>query len=213
MPCCCNSRGCDKFFTPRLARRTAKRYRKKGLDPTAQRMVDFLESRGIEGATVLEIGGGVGEVQIELLKAGAAHAVNLELSPGYDEEAERLLREAALDGRAERRLHDIAVDPEGVEPADIVLLHRVVCCYPDYERLLGAAAQQARRFLVFSYPPRNLLSRLIVNAENLVFKLRRKEYRSFTHPPAAMLGVLAERGLHRTFAHHTLVWQVAGLER
>jgi 2-polyprenyl-3-methyl-5-hydroxy-6-metoxy-1,4-benzoquinol methylase len=191
----------------------AKRYRKKGLDATAQRMVEFLEGRGIEGATVLEIGGGVGEIQIELLKAGAAHAVNLELSPGYDEEAERLLHEAALEGRVDRRLHDIAVDPEGVEAADVVLLHRVVCCYPDYERLLGAAAQRARRFLVFSYPPRNVLSRLFVTGENLVFRVLRKEYRSFTHPPPAMLGVLAERGLRRTFEHHTLVWQVAGLER
>jgi hypothetical protein len=191
----------------------AKRYRKKGLDSTAQRMVEFLEGRGIEGATVLEIGGGVGEIQIELLKAGAAHAVNLELSPGYDEEAERLLHEAALEGRVDRRLHDIAVDPEGVEEADVVLLHRVVCCYPDYERLLGAAAQRARRFLVFSYPPRNAVSRLFVTVENLVFRVLRKEYRSFTHPPAAMLGVLAERGLRRTFEHHTLVWQVAGLER
>jgi hypothetical protein len=191
----------------------AKRYRKKGLDATAQRMVEFLEGRGIEGATVLEIGGGVGEIQIELLKAGAAHAVNLELSPAYDGEAERLLHEAALEGRVDRRLYDIAVDPEGVEAADVVLLHRVVCCYPDYERLLGAAAQCARRFLVFSYPPRNALSRLFVTVENFVFRLLRKEYRSFTHPPAAMLGVLAERGLRRTFEHHTLVWQVAGLER
>ena len=110
-------------------------------------------------------------------------------------------------------MHDIAVDPEGVEPADIVLLHRVVCCYPDYERLLGAAAQRALRFLVFSYPPRNPLTRLFISAENLVFRLMRREYRSFAHPPAAMLGVLAERGLRPTFAHHTLVWQVAGLER
>jgi magnesium-protoporphyrin O-methyltransferase len=213
VPCCCNSRGRDKFFTPRLARRAAKRYRKKGLDPTARRMVDFLESRGIEGATVLEIGGGVGEIQIELLKAGAQRAVSLELSPAYDEQAERLLQEAALEGRVDRRLHDIAVDPDGVEPADIVLMHRVVCCYPDYERLLGAAAQRTRRLLVFSYPPRNALSRVIVSAENFVFRLLRKEYRSFTHPPAAMMGVLAERGLRRTFARHTLVWQVAGLER
>jgi magnesium-protoporphyrin O-methyltransferase len=123
------------------------------------------------------------------------------------------LQEAALEGRVDRRLHDIAVDPDGVEPADIVLMHRVVCCYPDYERLLGAAAQRTRRLLVFSYPPRNALSRVIVSAENFVFRLLRKEYRSFTHPPAAMMGVLAERGLRRTFARHTLVWQVAGLER
>jgi hypothetical protein len=73
---CCNPRGCERFFTPRFARRVAARYRKKGLDETARRMVEFLELRGIEGATVLEIGGG-GEIQIELLKRGATRAVNL----------------------------------------------------------------------------------------------------------------------------------------
>jgi 16S rRNA G966 N2-methylase RsmD len=176
-------------------------------------MVEFLELRGIEGASVLEIGGGVGEIQIELLKRGAGRAVNLELSPAYEEEAKRLLREAELDDRAERRLHDIAVEPEGVEPADIVVLHRVVCCYPDYERLLSAAAERARRLLVFSYPPRNVVSRAFVGAVNLAFRLLGREYRSFAHPPSAMLGLLGERGLRRTFAHHTPIWQVAGLER
>ena len=67
-----------------MANRAAERYRQKGVDKTAQRMLTFLEERGIEGATVLEIGGGVGEVQIELLKRGAARTTNLELSPGYD---------------------------------------------------------------------------------------------------------------------------------
>ena len=191
----------------------AERYRKRGLDKTARRMVEFVEARGIEGATVLEIGGGVGEIQIELLKRGAARALNLELSPAYDEEAERLLREAGLSERAERRLVDIAVDPEGVAAADVVVLHRVVCCYPDYERLLGTVAEHARRLVVFSYPPRNAMSRLFVAVVNLGFRLLRREYRSFVHPPGAMLAVLGERGLRRTFAEHALVWQVAGLER
>jgi 2-polyprenyl-3-methyl-5-hydroxy-6-metoxy-1,4-benzoquinol methylase len=191
----------------------ATRYRKRGLDRTARRMVEFLEQRGIEGATVLEIGGGVGEIQIELLKRGAARSANLELSPAYDGEAKQLLREAAVEDRAERRLHDIAAEPDGVEAADIVVLHRVVCCYPDYERLLGAAAQHARRLLVFSYPPRNVVSRAFISVENLVFRLLRREYRSFAHPPSAMLGLLGELGLRRTFAHHTHIWQIAGLER
>ena len=141
-------------------------------------MVEFLELRGIEGATVLEVGGGVGEIQLELLKRGAARAVNLELSPAYEEEATSLLRAAGLEERAERRLHDIAVDPEGVEAADVVVLHRVVCCYPDYERLLRAAAEHTRRLLVFSYPPRNAVSRLLIAAQNLVFRLLRREFRT-----------------------------------
>jgi 16S rRNA G966 N2-methylase RsmD len=209
----CNPRGCDRFFSARFARRAATRYREKGLDKTAQLMVDFLEQRGIGGATVLEVGGGGGEIQIELLKRGAARAVNLELSPAYEKEAARLLREAGLEERAERLLYDIAANPADIDPADIVVLNRVVCCYPDYERLLGAAAEHARRLLVFSYPPRNAVSRLFIAAQNLLFRLLRREFRTFAHPPSLMLGVLEERGLRRAFAHHPLVWQIAGLER
>jgi 2-polyprenyl-3-methyl-5-hydroxy-6-metoxy-1,4-benzoquinol methylase len=210
---CCNPRGCDGFFTPRFARRVARRYRKKGLNKTARRMVEFLELRGIEGATVLEIGGGVGEIHIELLKRGAERALNLELSPAYADEAQRLLREAGLEERADWRLHDIAASPEVIEPADIVVMHRVVCCYPDYRRLLSSTGEHARRLIVFSYPPRSSVSRLFIGAQNLIFRLLRKEFRAFAHPPSEMLAILEEKGFRQTFAHHAPVWQVAGLER
>ncbi len=210
---CCDPRGCDDFFGGGFARRMAARYRKRGLDRTSRRMVAFLDARGLAGRTVMEIGGGIGEIQIELLKHGAERTVNLELVSAYDGEARRLLAEQGLEDRAERRLHDIAVDPDGVEPADVVVLHRVVCCYPDYERLLGAAADHARRLLVFSHPPRNLVSRALVTVQNLFFRLRGSEFRTFTHPPAAMLAVLEARGLQPRYSHRGLVWQVAGLER
>jgi hypothetical protein len=210
---CCDPRGCDQFFNPRFARRMAKRYRRRGLDKTAREIVRFVETRGLDGASVLEIGGGLGEIQLELLERGAARAVNLELSPAYESEAMRLARQAGVEGRVERRLHDIAVDPAGVEPADIVVLNRVVCCYPDYERLLGAAADRARRLLVFSHPPRNPVSRLIVAAQNTGFRLMRRDFRVFAHPPEAMIAVLQRHGLRHTYAHRRLVWRVAGLQR
>jgi 2-polyprenyl-3-methyl-5-hydroxy-6-metoxy-1,4-benzoquinol methylase len=210
---CCNPRGCDQFFSARFARRVAKRYRKHGLEKTARRMVEFLHSRGLDGATVLEIGGGIGEIQLELLKRGAARTINLELSPAYEDEAARLAREAGLETRVERRLHDIAVDPAAVEPADVVVLNRVVCCYPDYERLLGAAADHARRLLVFSHPPRNPLSRTLVAAQNMGFRVMGREFRTFAHPPAEMLAVLERHGLRHTFTYRGLPWQAAGVER
>jgi hypothetical protein len=80
---CCPSRDYHRFFNQRFARRLTNRYHKRGLVPTAQTMVQFLHERGIEGASVLEVGGGVGEIQVELLQAGAARAQNLELSPVY----------------------------------------------------------------------------------------------------------------------------------
>jgi magnesium-protoporphyrin O-methyltransferase len=210
---CCNLRGCNQFFSARFARRIAKRYRKHGLDRPSRQMVEFLHTRGLDGATVLEVGGGIGEIQLELLKRGAERTVNLELSPAYEQQARRLAREAGLESRVERRLHDIAVDPADVEQADIVVLHRVVCCYPDYARLLGAAADHARRVLVFSHPPRNPISRSIVAAQNLGFRLLRWEFRTFAHPPPAMLAVLERHGLQPTFTRRGIPWHVTGLER
>jgi 2-polyprenyl-3-methyl-5-hydroxy-6-metoxy-1,4-benzoquinol methylase len=215
-PCmagCCPSRDYHRFFNQRFARRLANRYRKRGLDPTAQTMVEFLRGLGIDGATVLEVGGGVGEVQIELLKAGAAHAQNLELSPAYQEQARTLAGQAGVQGRIDWRIHDLARDPGAVEPADLVVLHRVVCCYPDYERLLGAAADHARRALVFSYPPRNLRSRAFYVVFNLVMRLTRSSFRGFAHPPGSMVGVLEDHGLRRSYERRSRIWQVAGLER
>jgi 2-polyprenyl-3-methyl-5-hydroxy-6-metoxy-1,4-benzoquinol methylase len=151
---CCPSRDYRRLFNQRFARRLANRYRKRGLDQTARKMVEFLQQVGIEGATVLEVGGGVGELELELLQAGAAQAQNLELSPAYEQEARKLAGQAGVQGRLDWRIHDLAQDSGSVEPADLVVLHRVVCCYPDYERLLGAAADHARRALVFSYPSR-----------------------------------------------------------
>jgi 2-polyprenyl-3-methyl-5-hydroxy-6-metoxy-1,4-benzoquinol methylase len=201
------------MFDGRFARRTAARYRKRGLDRTARRMVDLLDADGVHGATVLEIGGGVGEIQLELLRRGAASATNLELSPGYEAEAARLLDEAGLTGRVDRRLADLATDPTAAAPADIVILHRVVCCYPDYPTLLAAAAAHTRRQLVLSFPPRNPASRTVVAIQNRLLGWGGREFRTFAHPPAAMLAVLAEHGLHATLAHRGAVWRVAHATR
>ena len=210
---CCDPRGCDRFFDARFARREAQRYRERGLDRNASRIVEFLERSGIEDATVLEVGGGIGGIQLELLQRGASRSVNLELSPAYEQEARRLLDERALAARVERRLCDLAVAPAEVEPADVVVLHRVVCCYPDYERLLSAAAGHARRVLVFSYPPRNVVSRVAVGVVNLGLRLRGRTFRTFAHPPAALLATVERQGLRPAFAHRGLAWNIAALER
>jgi 16S rRNA G966 N2-methylase RsmD len=201
------------MFGGRFAKSMAARYRKRGLDKTARAIVDLLEESGVAGATVLEIGGGAGVIQLELLKRGAASATNLELSPAYEPEAAALIAEAGFTGRVQRRLVDIATDPGAVESADIVVLNRVVCCYRDYARLLGAAADHARHLLVFSHPPRNPVSRAVIAMQNLLLRIAGRDFRVFAHPPAAMLAVLAEHGLQLRAAHRGRVWQVAAVSR
>jgi magnesium-protoporphyrin O-methyltransferase len=201
------------MFGARFAKRVAAGYRKRGLTRSEQTIVELVTQGGVQGATVLEIGGGVGEIQLELLRRGAASTTNLELSPGYEPEAAALIEEAGVGGREQRRLLDIATDPDAVEPADIVVLHRVVCCYPDVATLLGAAADHARHQLVFSHPPRNAMSRSVVATQNLFFRMGGRDFRTFAHPPDEMFAVLAEHGLQRRGGHNGRVWQVAAVSR
>jgi magnesium-protoporphyrin O-methyltransferase len=67
--------------------------------------------------------------------------------------------------------------------------------------------------LVFSYPRFNPLSRALVAAQNVSFRVLHREFRTFAHPPAAMLAVVRARGFEPAYAHRQAVWEVAGLVR
>jgi magnesium-protoporphyrin O-methyltransferase len=208
---CCDPGGYDTTFGDRFSRHLARRYRTRGLDPTATRMVQFLRDHGVEGATVLEVGGGVGAIQLELLRHGAARATNLELSDSYEAEAAALAADAGVAGRMSRRHLDLARRPEEVEPHDIVILHRVVCCYPDFDLLLKAAADHATRLLVFSHPPRNLVSRLALGCRNLQSRLQHSPFRTYAHDPGALTAAAAQGRLDVAFRHQGLIWHIVGL--
>jgi 2-polyprenyl-3-methyl-5-hydroxy-6-metoxy-1,4-benzoquinol methylase len=210
---CCGPPGCTEFFNEKTARRDARRYRKKGLDKTAEHMVAFLRQRGVRERTVLEIGGGVGALQVELLRAGAGSTTNLELSPAYEHEARELLREAGVEERAERRLANVVEDPAESETADAVLMHRVVCCYPDPEALVGVAADRARSHLVMSFPRERMLARVGMRLVNVVLRLRGCAFRGYVYPVERILAPARSRGFELALEHRGVVWQVAALER
>jgi Methyltransferase domain len=208
---CCVPRGYDKLFGERTAKRDLKRYRRRGLDGTGEALVEFLRRRGVQGMTVLEIGGGVGAVTAELLDSGAGRAINMEMSPAYEPFARELWREAGVEERAEYRIGDVTND--GVPAADAVVMHKVVCCYPDADALVGAAAERTGRYLVMSFPRERWLTRVGFSSLNALARLLRWEYRSFIHPFADVVGAAERRGLRLAQHDEGFVWQIAALER
>ena len=210
---CCGGEGAPEFFTERVARRDARRYRKKGLDARARRVVEFLRSREIQGARVLEVGGGTGTIQLELLGAGAERTVNVELSPAYEREARAFLAEAGLEGRVERIVGDFVERGPSLEAADVVVMHKVVCCYPDYRALVGVAADRAGRYVVMTFPRDAWWVRLAIRAGNAVEWARRHSFRAYVHPPAAIVATAEERGFRAVARDRGTIWEFAALER
>lgn len=210
---CCARHGQDEFFKDRFARRTAKRYRRRGLDKTSTLMVERAAAGGLDGATVLEIGGGVGQLLLALLKAGAARGEVVELVPAYEEHARALAEEAGVGDRASFRTADLVADPAAGEAADVVVLNRVVCCTPDGVELTGIAATLARRRLVLSFPRPSAAATAVVGVQNLGFRLLRRRFRVFIHSPTALAAAAEAHGMRLAFEHPGRIWQVAAFER
>jgi magnesium-protoporphyrin O-methyltransferase len=137
----------------------------------------------------------------------------VELSSGYDRLARELAEAAGAEERLERRQLDFAASADEVEPADVVVLNRVVCCYPDYEGLLGSAAGRSQRLLAFSFPRSTWWTRLGATLGNWFLRLRRCEFRGYVHPPGALYETAERQGFRLAYEHQGLLWRVAGFER
>jgi magnesium-protoporphyrin O-methyltransferase len=210
---CCSPKGYRWIFSEKSARSEAKRYRSSGLDGTSRRIVDLVKAQGVGGKSVLEVGGGIGAIQIELLKAGASRATSIELTPTYEDVAAGLLDEAGLRDRVDRRVMDFAESAQSVEPADVVIMNRVVCCYPHMPRLVQAASQHARQLLVMSFPTINPVTRLGLGTMNVALGVFRREFRVFMHPPEKILASSNQDGLSTLTNQKGILWTVAALGR
>ena len=212
MPECCNPSGYRQFFNQKQARRSLRRYDKKGIDKMARTMVDYLVSRGMEGKSVLEAGGGIGAIQIELLKAGASSTTNVELSGGYENIAVDLLDREGLYDRVERRVGDFTEVSRDLE-ADDVVLNRVICCYPFMDRLMGAALSSSRRFVAATFPRDHLGTKIALTTGNAFCRLRGVDFRSYIHPPEAIRESATASGFDVAFHDRDFVWNAVVFER
>ena len=193
VPGCCAPSDYERLFGKRAAAWDARRYRKRGLTGTARELFEL--AGDVHGESVLEVGGGIGAIELELLAGGAERATNVELSGEYEHAASELLAERGLAERAERRIGDFVTEAAAIEPHDVVVMHRVVCCYPDVDALVGTAAARTRRVLLLTYPRDRLPIRLALKVVNLALRISGTTFRVYVHPAERIAAAAAPHGL------------------
>ena len=211
---CCRARPCEQFFKPSVARRSLETYRTKGLDNA--RATDDRERLSHRDGRRAGAGNrwGIGRIQAELLATGAADQGEVvELVGAYEPYARELARDIGSEARTSFRIVDILDDPDAVEPADIVVLNRVVCCSADGVELAAAAARLARRTLVLSFPRDVIWVRAGIRLLNASFRLRRSPFRAYVHQPDALFAAVDSEDLQAGQGDRGAFWQWAALER
>jgi precorrin-6B methylase 2 len=200
--------GCANVFGTREAEGDLKRYRRNGPDSTTKALIEAVVAEGIEGATLLDIGGGIGAIAFELLDAGAASVQSIDATDAYIA-VER--QEAARRGVADRvtaRVGDFVALAPDIDPADVVTLDKVVCCYVDMPALLERAAERAGRMVGLVFPRATWWNHVAARLIDAWSWLTRSPVRWRLHPPADIDRLLVGAGFERHDISRDFIWQV-----
>ena len=206
---CCQCQGIETKFDQKYVAKKLKKYRENGPKDTTRLLIDTLKAEEIEGMTLLDIGGGVGDIQHAMLSSGIAHVINNEASTAY---LEACRQEAQRLGHADK-IHDVPgnfVDvANNIDPADIVTLDRVICCYHDMPSIVEMSVQKAKKFYALVYPIDKWWTRLLTSVYyNFRNWLGRNPMRMFVHSPEMVESIVRSHGFKRHFYRVMGAWQI-----
>jgi SAM-dependent methyltransferase len=209
---CCEVNGLNRVFSGPLVRRELRAFKRKGLNKRQAQLIGELENV-VEGSSVLEIGCGVGAISTTLLQRGASRGHYVEVSSDYLEAAQEVARGAGVSEKATFHLDDFAAAKNHYASADIVVLDRVVCCYPDGTKLIAEAARHSERYLVYTYPRPLWFIRVFKAMLGFTMRLFQQDYRFFLHDPESLSQAATEAG-HVVVVTSTIgLWQLVVLSK
>lgn len=205
---CRQCQGIEDVFSKEYVAKELKRYRKRGPDKTTRMLINALKEEDVQGLTLLDIGGGLGAIQHEMLRAGVQSVTDVEASTAY---LNATKGETARRGYAERvsYQHGNFVDlAENISPADIVTLDRVICCYPDMQKLVRLSVARADKYYGLVFPREDWWMKVWDFLQSFYLSLTKSNFRSFLHSTKDVEELVNSHGFKRSFYQRTFAWQV-----
>ena len=168
--------------------------------------------QGIAGATVLEIGGGVGEIHLELLRrAPSTPSTSSSRPPTTPRRRGSRARPVSRSASSGGCTTSPSIPRRSRPPtsssctASCAATPTTSACWAPRRRTRGGS-------LVFSTRGQRRLASSSWPREPRL-RLTRREFRGFVHPRAAMIAVLGEHGLSASFAEGGFAWEARGATR
>lgn len=205
----CQCQGVKDLFSEKYVAKDLENYRKKGPADTTRMLVDAIRKEGVAGLTLLDIGGGVGPIQHELLASGVTHATSVEASPAYHAAAQAEAFRRNVSDRITFRQGNFPELAKDIQSADIVTLDKVICCYDDMEQLVARSVERARKMYGVVYPRDTWGAKFGMAVLNFFYSLEKCPYRAFVHSTKAVDAIIRRSGFTLQSYQHTFTWQVA----
>ena len=206
---CCQCQGIENMFDKKAAKRALKRYLKKGPSKTTKMLLKAIHKTEVKGLDFLDIGGGIGAIQYDLIKAGASKGTSIEASPAYIDLVKEEIQKNNLDKIIDFKHGDFTAIASDIDSADIVTLDKVICCYDDMSGLVRLSSKLSRKIYAVIYPRDVWWTKLALPFINFYPIIKGSPFRVFIHSTKKVEEIIIRNGLKRDYYATTLFWQVA----
>jgi len=192
------------------AQKYRRNFERNKYSSTSKLILQYLAEDKVTGHSVLELGCGVGAVILDLIRKGASSAVGIDISREMISAANALSELRGYSGKA----HFIVGDASrlSLPPSDIVILDRVICCYPDAEGLLANSLASCLATYIISYPRDDGLWALVIPifcfALNMVLKLAGFKPFFFLHNTDKLRDYVKLKGFREVLMRNSGPWSL-----
>ena len=206
---CCQCQGIENMFDEKSAQKELKRYLKKGPTKTTRLLLDAIRVLGVKGLSFLDIGGGIGAIQYDLIEEGASEGTSIEASPAYINVVKDEINQKGLTEKVTFKLGDFTTIATLDDTSDIVTLDKVICCYDEMTQLVELSSKLAQKIYAVIYPRDVWWTKLARPILNLYPKLRGSPFRVFIHSTKNVEEIIFKHGFTKQYYATTFVWQIA----
>lgn len=206
---CC---GADQLFDAKSAQKELKTYRRKGPKKSTRRLLRFLEGYELADRSLLDIGGGIGSIQWYFHEQGGSRTLDVDASSGYISVARDYASEMHYD-EAGFIIGDYNDVHDELDAFDYVALDKVVCCYPDFRKLLGNALGKTKRTLILSMPIGGIISSALSKVAEWYMRYKKNPFRSYVHDPSEVHLFIESHGFKLVNKGTSFPWLLRAYER
>ena len=178
----------------RDAKKDLAALRNRGPRPTTQELIAAIQGQGVNGATIMDVGAGVGAVHIALLEAGAGRAIDVDASREFLAAAKEEAERRGLADLVTYRYGDVVELASDLPASDVVSLDLVICCYPNLPALAAAVLTVRPRLVGLTYPRDVWWMRVFMWLYNLVHAAWRSPSRYFAHRQSQLRSLMTSAG-------------------
>jgi magnesium-protoporphyrin O-methyltransferase len=156
----------------------------------------------------LEIGSGAGALHMNLVKLGAKKSVGVDASEWAVKASEQLKKEIDPSINSETITAQISQTKERFGEFSVVIMDRVLCCYPHPETLLETAVLHSPELITLSIPRNLIWIRIGAIMVNIMQSILRRKFRIFVHSHDRIEQILRNNQFVQIHSDETRLWKI-----